>query len=63
MTQGLSLAAANALGNQVATWYAARLPAPHILEYEKVMSPLLLIMAKMYAGAVPVSFFASEDPP
>jgi len=50
MMEGLSLAAANALGNEIAKWYADRLPDPHVLEFEKVMSPLLMMKAKMYAG-------------
>ena len=48
--EGLSLAAANTIGDAIAAWYADRLAPPHVLEFEKVMSPLLMMKAKMYAG-------------
>ena len=48
--EGLSLAAANTIGDAIASWYADRLAPPHVLEFEKVMCPLLMMKAKMYAG-------------
>ena len=50
MMEGLSLEAANVLGEKIAKWYADRLPDPHVLEFEKIMCPLLMMKAKMYAG-------------
>ena len=48
--EGLSLGAANRVGDLIAAYYKERLPEPHVLEFEKIMCPLLMMRAKMYAG-------------
>ena len=47
---GLSMAAAAALSDAISAYFSEVIPKPHVLEFEKILCPLLLLKKKQYAG-------------
>ena len=50
LAHGASSELGEKIGKGVAKFFATQLPVPHVLEYEKMIRPFLLVGPKMYAG-------------